>query len=92
MLWVYILIGVVAIIAILLIVVAMRPGDFRYARSTSIAAAAGAVFPHVNDFKKMDAWSPWLKMDPNVKVMHEGAPAGVGAIEQWDGDKKYRGG
>jgi hypothetical protein len=70
-----------------LIVVAMRPADFRYARSISIAAPASAVFPHVNDFKKMDAWSPWLKMDPNVKVTHEGAVAGVGAIENWDGDK-----
>ena len=87
MLWVYILIGVVALIAILLIVISMRPSDFRYARSTVISAPANVIFPHVNDFKKMDVWSPWLKIDPNVKVTHEGAPAGVGAIESWDGDK-----
>src|SRR5215212_10157571 len=87
MLWVYILIGIVALIAILLIVIAMRPSDFRYARSTVITAPASIIFPHVNDFKKMDAWSPWLKCDPNVKVTHEGPPAGVGAIESWDGNK-----
>src|SRR5262245_5336012 len=87
MLWVYILIGVVAVIAICVIVVASRPSDFRYARSTSIAAPASAVFPHVNDFRKMDVWSPWLKMDPKVKVTHEGAAAGVGAVENWDGDR-----
>ena len=35
----------------------------------------------------MDAWSPWLKFDPNVKITHGGPPAGVGAIESWDGNK-----
>src|SRR5436309_15155203 len=87
MLWVYILIAVVAVIAILLIVIATRPSDFRYARSATIAAPASVVFGHVNDFKKMDVWSPWLKFDPNVKITHEGPPWGVGAIESWEGNK-----
>src|SRR2546429_2948068 len=87
MVGVYILIAIVAIIVILLIVIAMRPADFRYARSATIAAPPGVVFGHVNDFKKMDTWSPWLKFDPNVKISHEGPPAGVGAIESWDGNK-----
>src|SRR5688572_30977147 len=87
MLWLYILIGIAAVILILVIIIAMRPADFRYARSAIIAAPASVIFPHVNDFKKMDVWSPWLKFDPNVKITHEGAPAGVGAIETWDGDK-----
>jgi len=87
MLGIYILIGVVGIILILLIVIATRPGDFRYARSATIAAPPAVIFPHVNDFKKMDVWSPWLKFDPNVKITHEGAPFGVGAIESWDGNK-----
>src|SRR5580765_5040272 len=84
---VYILIGVVAIIVILLIVIAMQASDFRIARSAVIAAPAGVVFGHVNDLKKMDVWSPWLKFDPNVKITHEGPPSGVGAIESWEGNK-----
>src|SRR6266436_5438640 len=87
MLGLYIALGIVGIILILMIVVAARPADFRYARSATIAAPAGVIFPHVNDFKKMDVWSPWLKIDPNVKVTHEGPPSGVGAIESWDGNK-----
>ena len=87
MVGIYILIAVVAIIAILLIVIAMQAADFRYARSATIAAPPGVIFPHVNDFKKMDVWSPWIKVDPNVKVTHEGAPFGNGAIESWDGNK-----
>ena len=85
---IYILIGIVAIIAILLIIVAMQPADFRIARSAIISAPANVVFPHVNEFKKMDVWSPWLKFDPNVKITHEGPPSGVGAIESWDGNQK----
>jgi hypothetical protein len=87
MLWLYILIGIAAVILILVIFIAMRPADFRYARSSVIAAPASVIFPHVNDFKKMDVWSPWLKFDPNVKITHEGPPSGVGAIETWNGDK-----
>jgi len=87
MVGVYILIGVVGIILILVIVIATRPSDFRYARSATIAAPPSVSFTHVNDFKKMDVWSPWLKFDPNVKITHEGPPSGVGAIESWDGNK-----
>src|SRR4051812_4612139 len=84
---IYILIAVVAIIVVLLIVIAMQRPDFRYARSATINAPASVIFPHVNDFKKMDVWSPWLKFDPTAKVIHEGPPSGVGAIETWDGNK-----
>jgi hypothetical protein len=87
MVGVYILIAVVAIIVILLIVIAMQAADFRYARSATITAPAVVIFPHVNDFKKMDVWSPWLKFDPNVKITHQGPPSGVGAIESWEGNK-----
>src|SRR6266480_2742977 len=87
MVGVYILIAVVAVIVILLAVVATRPADFRYARSATIAAPPAVIFPHVNDFKKMDVWSPWLKFDPNVKITHEGPSSGVGAIESWEGNK-----
>ncbi|HEV8292667.1 MAG TPA: SRPBCC family protein, partial [Tepidisphaeraceae bacterium] len=80
-------IGIALVILILVSIVAMRPSDFRYARSATIATPPGVVFGHVNDFKKMDVWSPWLKFDPNVKITHEGPPSGVGAIESWDGNK-----
>ena len=87
MLGVYIGIAIVAIIAILLISAAMQASDFRIARSATIAAPPGVIFPHVDNLKKMDVWSPWLKFDPNVKITHDGPPSGVGAIESWEGNK-----
>jgi uncharacterized protein YndB with AHSA1/START domain len=87
MLAVYILIGIAAVILILVLIIAMQPPDFRIARSATIAAPPAVIFPHVNDLKKMDVWSPWLKFDPNARITHEGPPAGTGAIEMWDGNK-----
>ncbi|HEV8605022.1 MAG TPA: SRPBCC family protein [Tepidisphaeraceae bacterium] len=84
----YILIGIAVLIVIFLIVIAMQASDFRTARSTTIAAPPEIVFAQVNDLRKMDAWSPWMKFDPAVKITHEGAPTGLGAIEIWSGNNR----
>ncbi len=76
----YIFIGVAAVIVLFVIVVAMQSPTFRVARKTLIAAAPQHVFPHVNDFHKWIAWSPWEKIDPALKRTYEGAQAGVGAV------------
>lgn len=83
-----ILIALVLIVVGLVIVVATRPADFRITRSTTIAAPPDVVFAQVNDLHKWDAWSPWAKLDPAMKQTHEGAPAGVGAIYSWTGNKE----
>lgn len=83
-----ILITIVLLIVVFVIVVATRPADFRIVRSTTIAAPASVVFPHVNDLHKWDAWSPWAKKDPAMKQTHEGSPGGVSAIYSWAGNSE----
>ncbi len=82
-----ILIALVAI-AVVLVVVATRPSEFRVARTARIAAPAPVVFAQVNDFHKWEAWSPWAKLDPAMKQAYEGAPAGTGAVYTWAGNKE----
>ena len=82
-----ILIGVAAIIVLFLIVVALRPADFRVERSATIAAPAMALFDQVNDHRKFTVWNPFMKLDPNVKNTFGGPPSGVGAVCSWDGNK-----
>jgi uncharacterized protein YndB with AHSA1/START domain len=78
-----------AFIAILFIVViAGQPGEFKISRSAKISAPPENVFPHVNDFHKWEAWSPWAKMDPACKNTFAGPPAGAGAIFSWAGNRK----
>jgi hypothetical protein len=82
----YIFLGVVAIIGVLCVVIASRRNDFKIARSATMAAPPAAVFEQVNDFHKWDAWSPWVKMDPNAKSTFEGPTSGEGAKMSWDGN------
>jgi hypothetical protein len=88
MIFVYILLAVALVILGFVIVVAMQPSDFRIARTATMAAAPADVFAQVNDFHKWNAWSPWAKLDPNMKQTDEGPPAGVGAIHSWNGNNK----
>ena len=83
-----ILITLAVIVIVLLVIVALQPSNFRVARSTTISGPAPAVFAQVNDFHKWEAWNPWGKIDPAMKQAYEGAPAGVGAIYIWVGNKE----
>lgn len=81
-----ILLVLVALLAVFVAVVALQPSDYRVERTTTIAADPAQVFPHVNDFHKWEAWSPWAKIDPDAKVTFEGPETGKGAVMTWDGD------
>jgi len=83
-----ILIGLAVVIAVLVVVVAMQPTDFRITRSATISAPAAVVFAHVNDFHHWNAWSPWARMDPAAKNSFAGAASGEGAIFSWAGNSK----
>jgi hypothetical protein len=81
-----ILLGLAGVIAVFVVVVALQPAAYHVERSATIAAPAAAVFGHVNDFHQWDAWSPWAKIDPNMKTTFEGPAAGPGAIYTWAGN------
>jgi hypothetical protein len=81
-----ILISVAVLVIAFVAVVAMQPSEFRVARSATIAAPAPVVFAEVNDFRKREAWSPWAKLDPAMKKVYTGAPAGTGAVYAWSGN------
>jgi hypothetical protein len=83
-----ILIAIPTIIVVSLIIVATRPSNYRVARSIVIAAPQDAVFPHMNELKKWEAWNPWGKADPNIKLTYGGPASGVGANYSWAGNKE----
>lgn len=83
----WILIGIAAIVGVFAAIVALQPSDFRIERSAAMAAPAPAVFSQVNDFRNWLAWSPWEKLDPQLKRTYEGPAAGAGAQYAWAGNK-----
>ena len=80
----YILMGIVVLIAALLAVASTRPGAFRYVRTGTIQAAPEVVFGHVNQFRRWQAWSPWDGLDPQMERTWSGPEAGVGAGYAWN--------
>ena len=57
-------------------------------RSAFIPARPEAVYPHVVDFHKWSAWSPWESRDPAMERTYEGPSEGVGAQYSWRGNRK----
>jgi hypothetical protein len=83
--------GLVAALAALAAVVALQPAAFTVERSLAIAAPADVVQAHIQDLRAMDAWSPWVAMDPQMKIAYAGPPAGVGARSSWEGPQMGKG-
>lgn len=82
------LILLVVIIAAVCVIASFKSDEMNVTRSATIAAPPEAVFKVVNDFRQWDAWSPWNKLDPNMKKSLEGPPEGVGAVYKWSGNNE----
>ncbi len=81
------LVLVVAVLAVLAYA-ASKPNEFRYERSIDINAPAAKIFPLINTPRATRTWSPWERLDPDMKRTFSGTPSGVGAKYAWDGDEK----
>src|SRR5919204_1840552 len=68
--------------------VASRPSTYKVERTLTVNAPAEVVFAQVADFHKWDAWSPWAKIDPNMKTSFDGAPGAIGSSYAWEGNKE----
>jgi uncharacterized protein YndB with AHSA1/START domain len=74
-------------VVILLVIASQKPDTFRVQRVLLIKAPPEKIFPHMNDLNAWRAWSPYEKKDPDMKRTLSGAPAGKGAVYEWDGNK-----
>jgi hypothetical protein len=63
------------------------PHTFRLERRALISAPPEKIFPLLNDLHAWRVWSPWEKLDPEMKRDYGGAQSGVGANYGWDSKK-----
>ncbi len=84
----YIIFGLLLLVAVLLVVIILRPATFSVARSQEINAPSAVIFAQVVDFHAWTGWSPWEQIDPNSKRTYGGSPATVGATYRWNGNAK----
>lgn len=83
-----IVVGILVIVVVLVAVIATRPSAFAIERNGQISAPPEAVHPLINDFHQWTLWSPWEKLDPNLKRTYEGPTAGPGAVYAWVGNSE----
>lgn len=83
-----ILLVIVVIIAVILGIAASKPSAFRVERRVTIMAPPEKVFPLINDFHNWPSWSPWEKIDPDMKRTMSGPASGPGAVYAWEGNSK----
>jgi carbon monoxide dehydrogenase subunit G len=87
------IIGIVllSLIVIAVIAVSVMSPRAHMERSIVVNAPPAAVFQQLASFEKFNAWSPWIKMDPEAKQTFEGPQTGVGAKMSWEGEKTGKG-
>lgn len=77
-----------AAIAGVLGLAARKPDTFRMHRTAVIDAPPERILPLLDDFGRWAEWSPWEKLDPELKRTFSGAASGPGAAYAWEGNKK----
>ncbi len=75
-----------AIVATTLVVAALQPPTFHIERKTEIAREPSTVYAALEDFHRFGEWSPWEKLDPNLKRTYTGPQKGLGASYGWVGN------
>ncbi len=76
------------LIAGVLIFATTKPDTFAVQRSATIKAPPEKIFAVLNDFHRWPEWSPWEKLDPQMKRSLGGAASGRGATYAWEGNSK----
>jgi hypothetical protein len=78
-----ILIGLVAIVAIFLVVGVLLPSHFLVSRSMTIKAKPEDIYAQLDDPKAWKNWSIWTRRDPAMEIVYNNVPRGVGASWSW---------
>ncbi len=79
---------IVSVVIIFCIVAAMQPADFKITRSATFNAQPERIFEQINNLHNWEAWSPWDKIDPEMKKTYSGPDSGPGATYAWSGNKE----
>lgn len=82
----WIVIVLVAVIALLVIVGLFLPSEYHVTRSVVIDAEREQIHTLVGDLKQWLEWDPWRDMDPTIETVYGETSSGVGAHQTWTGE------
>ena len=79
---------IVLAVAAVVILAATKPDMLRVERKASMQATPDKIFPLINDFHNWPSWSPYEKLDPQMRRTLSGAPNGEGTVYEWAGERR----
>jgi len=82
-----IILTLLSLIILLALVSFLLPQKQHVERSIEISASAEKIYPHLANPKLFGEWSPWSKLDPDMKVQYTGPQSGKGAGMMWQSDE-----
>jgi len=83
--------GILALIALILIVAALAPKEFTSERRIVINKPRAEVFEYIRQVKNQDNYGIWQLSDPGMKKSYEGTDGTVGFKYSWDSKKMGKG-
>lgn len=78
----------VFVLVVFLVYVSTRESKFYYEKSGVINAPPEKIFKYLSDFKLGELWSPYEKIDPNMKKNFIGDGKSVGSVMEFAGNRE----
>ncbi len=83
-------VGIILLVLLgaLLLMALRQPDTFAIERSVVVSAPPEAIYPRIADLHHWQTWSPYEKLDPQMKKVFNGLPGTAGASYYWSGNAK----
>lgn len=78
-----ILLGIVALVALFLIIAIFMKKDYAVEKETVINKPKAQVFEYLKSLKNQKNWSTWEQSDPNIISTYRGTDGTVGFVHEW---------
>ncbi len=80
------MLGIIAIVALVLIVAAIAPSDYSVKREVVIQKSGLEVFDYIKYLRNQDNFSTWAQKDPNMEKTFTGEDGTVGFMSHWNSE------
>ena len=78
------LVGIGLLIVLLVAIAFALPSQFNVARSVTINAPAGKIYPLISTTHQWKNWTVWNQRDSKMKIDYTGPESGIGAKWSWE--------
>lgn len=80
------ILGVIVLLLIVYTVIALLTfgNSYHYEKSVVMNAPREKVWQQINSMKAFNQWNPWMKLDPNMRIVYSGSEGQIGDKYCWD--------